>query len=136
MTGLQAHRVLASLPDARRIGRGWTRGKLLDLRDFPGLVPSRRPGDRVFGELWEVGDSKNALTALDKYEEFNPRDPDHSLYVRRNATVRLPTGASRAWVYVLRAPPADARVVEGGDWRTSRTLRNAAVAAEEFPSYR
>ncbi len=118
MRGQTAHRLLAALSGARRVGRGSIGARLLDLRRYPGAV--RDPGGvaRVHGELWEIESRPCVLASLDSYEAFDRRAPDASLFVRRRTIVRLARGgAVRAWAYFLRRVPASAPIVASGDWR-------------------
>src|SRR5215471_13553431 len=78
MRGMSANRRLAQLPGARRVGRAWIRGQLLDQVKYPGAV--RSPRSRVFGELWEIARQADVLRKLDEYEEFFPDQRRHSLF--------------------------------------------------------
>jgi gamma-glutamylcyclotransferase (GGCT)/AIG2-like uncharacterized protein YtfP len=125
MRGEPAHRVLASLPGARRLGRGSIAGRLVDLGEYPGALPVVRRGERVHGELWEVEGRRASLRALDAYEAHDPARPERSLFTRRRVSVRLPSGRVRAWAYLLAGDPRGAAEVPGGDWRAWRRARQA-----------
>jgi gamma-glutamylcyclotransferase (GGCT)/AIG2-like uncharacterized protein YtfP len=109
MRGMSANHKLAQLPEARRVGRGWIRGQLLDLERYPGVV--RSPKARVFGELWEVARQPDALRKLDEYEE---------LFERRRVQVHLGDRTLIAWAYFLAHRPQTAAVIQEGDWRAHR----------------
>jgi gamma-glutamylcyclotransferase (GGCT)/AIG2-like uncharacterized protein YtfP len=69
------------------------RGRLYDLGEYPGLVQG---DDRVKAELYKVKDLR-VFPLLDKYEEFDVRNQERSLFVRH--VVRLPKPQVDAWVY-------------------------------------
>jgi gamma-glutamylcyclotransferase (GGCT)/AIG2-like uncharacterized protein YtfP len=123
MRGQQAHRLLSERRGARRVGRGWIGGTLLDLGDYPGVLPETGGTGRVHGELWEMELCPGAWRPLDAYEECDRQEPASSLFARRRVRVHLPDGAVRAWVYFLTWRPAMARVVPSGDWRAGRRER-------------
>lgn len=84
-------------------------GVLLDLGEYPGLVP----GDgRVDAELYRVQDT-GVFERLDDYEGYEPGDTD-SLYIRRRMPLR--DRGEPAWVYVYNGDRETPRV-PGGDWR-------------------
>ena len=73
--------------------------------------------DRVWGEVFELLDPDDVLTALDEIEGYRPGDPDSSLYIRSLAPVHLPDGTSQpAWVYFYNAPLGKAPRIESGDY--------------------
>jgi gamma-glutamylcyclotransferase (GGCT)/AIG2-like uncharacterized protein YtfP len=75
------------------IGPCEIRGHLYDLGEYPGLVQG---DDRVKAELYKVKDAR-VFPLLDKYEDFDVRNPQHSLFVRH--VVRLVEPQLDAWVY-------------------------------------
>jgi gamma-glutamylcyclotransferase (GGCT)/AIG2-like uncharacterized protein YtfP len=54
-------------------GRGWIQGKLFDLGIYPAAVPAA--DGRVWGEVFEIGDTATVLAALDRIEGYRPADP-------------------------------------------------------------
>lgn len=79
------------LAGARIVGEGSVRGRLLDLGEFPGLVPDAAA--RVRGVLLDV--PEEALPALDAYEEC-----DAGLFARRRVRVALDDGGEAdCWAY-------------------------------------
>lgn len=102
---------------ARFLGQGIITGRLYDLGEYPGAVPSDLPGDEIQGELYELPDPDAHLQVLDEVEEFDPDHPETSLFVRRPAEVRLRTGEKiEAWVYFLPRKPRNARLIQSGDF--------------------
>lgn len=107
---------------ARFLGDGIISGRLYDLGEYPGAVPSKSPGDEIRGELYELLDPKAHLRILDEVEEFDPEHPEKSLFVRRPAEVRLKSGERvKAWVYFLPRKPRNARLIAGGDFAAAQS---------------
>ena len=98
-------------PRARR-QRAWTPGTIYDTGyGFPAFV--KRGRTRVKGEVLTVGD--DGFRSMDRLEGYP------SFYRRERIQVNL-VGGGRvlAWVYIMNRLPKDAKVIEGGDWRTYR----------------
>ena len=98
-------------PRARR-QRAWTPGTIYDTGyGFPAFVKAGRT--RIEGEVLTVDD--DAFRSMDRLEGYP------SFYRRERIQVNL-VGCGRvlAWVYIMNRLPKDAKVIEGGDWRTYR----------------
>ena len=109
----------------RYLGKGRVRGRLYDLGEFPGALPSSSPHDEIEGEAYELLDGEKQLRELDKVEEFYPDRPDDSLFVRRITDVRLHGGQHvKTWVYFLPKRPVKARTIAGGEYAEVRRSRN------------
>lgn len=131
MRGMSSNAKLAKLPGARRVGRGWIRGRLLDLEKYPGVV--RSPESRVFGELWEVARRPNVLRELDQYEGIFPEQRHHSLFERRRVRVHLGESTLTAWAYFLVKRPKAAAVIQEGDWRARVRRLKRSTSGLDFP---
>jgi gamma-glutamylcyclotransferase (GGCT)/AIG2-like uncharacterized protein YtfP len=112
MRGFDLHHYIAG---ATYIGEGSTRGKLIALGRYPGLID----GDAwVAGEIYKLGDIPADLEALDDLEDFDPGDPQRSTYLRVSRDVRSHDGSSlHAWVYLYNRDAAGIPAVTSGDWR-------------------
>lgn len=98
------------------LGYGRVRGRLLDLGAYPGLVPAVTREDWVRGELYELG-GRRALAGLDAYEDYDPRRPERSLFLRRETSVELDSGDTMtAWVYCYAGPLGRGRRIASGDY--------------------
>ena len=105
---------------AEFLGHGRVRGRLLDLGAYPGLVAAVAGTDWVRGELHAIPDER-ALARLDAYEDYDPRRPDRSLFLRQEARVELDFGeAVAAWVYVYAGTATRARRIASGDYLEGR----------------
>ena len=104
-----------------RMGAGSVRGKLYDFGDYPGAVVDPSSSTWVRGELVELPEDENLLDALDKYEEFDPTNPQHSLFVRTKVRIQLSDGGSvNAWMYVYNKHPGNAPTITGGRYSSSK----------------
>jgi gamma-glutamylcyclotransferase (GGCT)/AIG2-like uncharacterized protein YtfP len=101
---------------AKFLGRGRVRGRLLDLGDYPGLVRAVTRDDRVRGELYSIS-GRRTLAELDAYEDYDPRHPEQSLFLRRESRIELDSGeTTTAWVYLYAGPVARGRRIASGDY--------------------
>jgi gamma-glutamylcyclotransferase (GGCT)/AIG2-like uncharacterized protein YtfP len=106
----------ARLDDVLRpVGRGWIRAALFDLGLYPAAVPA--PDSRVWGEVHRMLDPEAVLSELDDIEGHSEREPDASLYNRREIPVAFETGGTDlAWVYFYNAPLGRAERIPSGDY--------------------
>jgi gamma-glutamylcyclotransferase (GGCT)/AIG2-like uncharacterized protein YtfP len=113
--------ILAANP--RRIVPARTPGRLVDLGDYPGLIPARRGGQWVFGEfaefqVAEIQKMDTLLARLDFIEEYLPGCEARSLYLRRSVPVELEDRTeSWAWAYFYNRPYDPRSMILSGDWR-------------------
>jgi gamma-glutamylcyclotransferase (GGCT)/AIG2-like uncharacterized protein YtfP len=91
-------------------------GTLFDLGDYPGVIIGDDQAGEVKGDILRLrGPTRTLFSWLDAYEGLSP-DGRSGEYERRVATARTQTRAFDCWIYVLRAPPRQARVIANGDW--------------------
>lgn len=122
MAGECRHPLLAA-GMIRSIAVAAVRGTLFNLGDYPGMVLGGET--TVAGELVEFLNLDGILGLLDAEE-----GPE---YLREVVEVNLPHGRNqRAWSYVLAAPPANALLIESGDWR-SRSASEPPTATLAAP---
>ena len=96
---------------------GFMRGKLYEVRDYPGAIVSSHAHDRVFGELYEILNRKRALTRLDDYEECSNTFPLPHEYSRKQLPIALPGGGSViAWVYLYNYDVSELQQIVSGDY--------------------
>jgi gamma-glutamylcyclotransferase (GGCT)/AIG2-like uncharacterized protein YtfP len=115
MTGFDRRRRAGIDHQLEFVGRGSIQAALFDLGLFPAAVPAT--DGFVRGEVYRMLQPTVVLAALDEIEGYRPDDPDHSLYVRDEATVTLDDGRSAtAWVYFYNAPLGQAPRILSGDY--------------------
>ena len=110
---------------ARFVGRGRINGKLYDLGKYPGAIfTDAGSGGYVKGELYKVRDPELATRILDRFEEFSPRRPHKSLFLRVVARVTLEDDRTEdAWVYVYNRPVDESKLIPSGDYREKLARR-------------
>lgn len=96
------------LRDATRLGNACTAPcyRLFSLGSYPVVCPLGR--QRIRGEVYRV--STAALRRLDRLEEYP------HFYQRR----RIATAFGKAWLYFRMQPPAGARSIASGNWKSVR----------------
>ncbi|HZA35671.1 MAG TPA: gamma-glutamylcyclotransferase family protein, partial [Vicinamibacterales bacterium] len=70
MTGFDRRRRTGIDPKMRFLARGWVQAALFDLGIYPAAVPAQDA--RVWGEVFELLDPDDVLTALDEIEGYRP----------------------------------------------------------------
>jgi gamma-glutamylcyclotransferase (GGCT)/AIG2-like uncharacterized protein YtfP len=98
------------------IGDATVPGRLYDFGDFSGAVIDVQSRDQIHGEIFQLPDpAAENLKALDAYEEFDPSNPQQSLFVRRTISAMLSDGRRlNCWIYVYNREPGAARQILGG----------------------
>lgn len=97
---------------------GFIRGRLYDLGPYPGLVPAPTRNEHVRGRLLTLKAPHRSLALLDDYEDYDPRCPNTSPYVRTRSRVALAAGGrTLAWVYWYQERLKGASRIADGDWR-------------------
>ena len=92
-------------------------GRLYRVADYPGAVPSDRPGEVVHGEVWRLACPERAFVRLDEYEACGPGFPEPAEYVRCVAEVTLAGGETvSAWLYLYNLPTEGLEVIGHGDY--------------------
>jgi gamma-glutamylcyclotransferase (GGCT)/AIG2-like uncharacterized protein YtfP len=89
---------------AERIGEGSCCGQLFQIKHYPGLIASSDVNDRVFGELFQLHETRNLLAKLDDYEGCGPSAPQPTLYIRVVRPITRPDRTVDAWTYLYNRP--------------------------------
>lgn len=115
-------------PSGFRVKPAEVVGRLVDLGEYPGLVPAN-PTEQdawVQGEFLAVAPDlwPSVLQTLDRIEGFRGFGLPGSLFRRALVDVHLggPRGVRRAWTYVLGDPAAAGHGIASGDWRWHRGI--------------
>ena len=91
------------------------RGRLYQVKHYPGLVLSDNADERVFGELYRLRAVEDLLREFDMYEACGEGFAEPTQYVRRMLSVTLADGTvSDAWTYIYNWPVADFVRIESG----------------------
>jgi gamma-glutamylcyclotransferase (GGCT)/AIG2-like uncharacterized protein YtfP len=74
---------------------------LYQVDDYPCVIESTNPNDKVSGELYKILDSDTLLPLLDEYEECTEKFPKPHEYIRKLLTITQSDHKQIiAWVYV------------------------------------
>jgi len=104
------------------VGMASAAGALWAIPDPLGWFPALVAGDgEVRGMVYEGGGDfgRADLARMDAYEDFDPADPQASLYLRRALAATVDGGApgtAEAYVWI-QSLPEGARAIPGGDFR-------------------
>ncbi len=102
------------------VGKGTVRGTLYDLGSYPGAVLEEGSTRRILGTVFRLPAGDDVLRRLDEYEEFDPRVPQASLFIRRLREAELDGGRMvPCWIYEYNGSTADAAIVENGTYSGS-----------------
>ena len=108
---------------ARLVGAGAIRARLYIIDDpdepgqnfYPGALPSGRPEDQVFGEVYRILNPDAVFPAFDRYEACSPDHPEPHEFILRRVTVRMEDGRDlEARSYLYSWDVADAQRIESG----------------------
>lgn len=93
-------------------------GALFDLGDYPGAVEGRDSESQVRGDVYRLRNPEKTLSALDRYEGFDPDDASGSEYRRARRKVKLDSGKQvQAWVYLYNQPTEGQPRIRSGNYR-------------------
>lgn len=104
-------------------------GRLYDLGDYPGMVRSADPAERVYGVLFRLKRAQRCLATLDRYEGFMPQRLAGSEFVRVRATALAFPGNRpvAAWAYLYNGSVRYRRVIARGCFEPGRRCKSKAA---------
>ena len=103
---------------AKLEGEGHIQAELYDLGQYPAVVLSENPVNRVKGEIYKISGSEKLLPVLDQYEGCNDNFPEPFQYLRRVVKVQGDDGTNvEAWVYLYNWDIARHTYIESGDYK-------------------
>ncbi len=118
----QKYRILARHADF--VGEGAFRGKLYDIGEYPGTIPSNRASDVVKGEVYALRNPNYALGRLDEYEGCGPDESYPTEFRREKKNIFLDNGEKvNAWVYIYNRPIKGLKAIPSGDYLKFRELK-------------
>jgi gamma-glutamylcyclotransferase (GGCT)/AIG2-like uncharacterized protein YtfP len=118
--GFRSHPIMQRL-HARFLGRGRVHGRLFDLGRYPGAVGSEDRAEFVSGEVYRLPRAEMAFRVLDRYEGFDPSEPESNEFVRKETIVTMDSGREiRAWIYWLLRTRASGRRIQSGNYPAHR----------------
>jgi gamma-glutamylcyclotransferase (GGCT)/AIG2-like uncharacterized protein YtfP len=97
------------------LGQASCRGRLYQVKHYPGLVLSTEVADVVFGELYRLRAVEDLLREFDMYEACGEGFAEPTQYVRQMLPVTLADGAGvEAWTYIYNWPVEHLARIESG----------------------
>ena len=119
MKGFARHHLLEAWAHPMTRQEARAPGVLFDSRKgHPCLVPAKKEGQIVRGELYRLRDNRQAFEMLDIVEDFRGYGSPRSEF--RRAIVGAETADGKhvpAWAYFYNRPTAKLDVIESGDWK-------------------
>jgi gamma-glutamylcyclotransferase (GGCT)/AIG2-like uncharacterized protein YtfP len=101
--------------NAEFLGEASCRGRLYQVKHYPGLILSDEAGEVVFGELYRLRAVDDLLREFDMYEACGEGFPEPTQYRRAMLPVMLADGATaQAWTYIYNWPVAELSRIESG----------------------
>jgi gamma-glutamylcyclotransferase (GGCT)/AIG2-like uncharacterized protein YtfP len=114
-TSSEMHHLLARY--AAFVSEGTYQGQLYRVDDYPGVVPSDDPAERVKGEVYALTEPETVLAKLDRYEECGPGFAEPGEYIRRREEILLSDNTTlHAWVYIYDRPTDNLERIPFGDF--------------------
>jgi gamma-glutamylcyclotransferase (GGCT)/AIG2-like uncharacterized protein YtfP len=86
----------------RPIGPAQVKGHLYNLGEYPVAVLDASPDEIIPGQVFELPEDQAVLASLDLYEEYDPCNPQRSLFLRVKSTVTLTDDGHtvESWLYI------------------------------------
>ena len=109
--------------NARFIDDAVWNGKLYQVEDYPGAVPSNNPIDKVYGELYTLNNPERILPALDKYEECSDKFPEPTLFKRIRGDVKTLSDKGKivkTWIYIYNLPIDNLEQIKSGNFTPAK----------------
>jgi gamma-glutamylcyclotransferase (GGCT)/AIG2-like uncharacterized protein YtfP len=104
-----------TVKELRYVGNGYVLGRLYDLGKYPGAILDAGRGGKIFGKIYELPSDPKLLNRLDAYEEFDPKRPAKSLFVRRQTSISRPNKKKvKGWVYEYNRNVGARRLIDNG----------------------
>ena len=92
-------------------------GKLYMIDGYPGVLPSDRPEDLVYGDLFRMNEPDYVLRKLDHYEGCGDSFNQPTEYTRARKTILRDDGqSSTAWIYLYTLPVKSLMEISSGDF--------------------
>jgi gamma-glutamylcyclotransferase (GGCT)/AIG2-like uncharacterized protein YtfP len=109
------HEIAGAVKKLKYVGQGFVLGHLCDLGKYPGAILDTDAGSKIFGKTYELLKDRDVLNRLDAYEEFDPRRPTKSLFVRTQASISRPNRKKlKGWVYEYNRNVDERPLIENG----------------------
>jgi gamma-glutamylcyclotransferase (GGCT)/AIG2-like uncharacterized protein YtfP len=103
---------------AEFVAGGWFQGCMYQISDYPGVVASYQPDNRVYGEVYRLNDAQAALAVLDDYEECGIQHRQPAEYQRVKTHILAMDGRvlEPVWIYLYQWPLVGKARIASGDF--------------------
>jgi len=103
----------------KELGEASIQGTMYDMGQYPAVLQTHPDSGKVYGRIYRLGNSESEalelLAKFDEYEDFDPRNPAESLFIRREVRASLLDGKEiECWAYFYNRSPGTARKIENG----------------------
>ena len=95
------------------VNSGFTRGSLMHISDYPGLVYNSK--SKVLGELYTCEDIAKTIEKFDQIEGFYDYQSSDSLFIRIVSKIEFQGNIALAWTYLFNG--LDGKEIPSGNWR-------------------
>ncbi|HVF10966.1 MAG TPA: gamma-glutamylcyclotransferase family protein [Abditibacteriaceae bacterium] len=112
----------------RPVAPARVRGRLYDLTFYPGAVVDAAADSYITGYVYALPEDPELLSFIDRYESFDPADPQYSLYLRQRHPALLSDGSEiECWIYVYNLATEGVPLIEGGDYAKFKSEANVSA---------
>jgi pyruvate carboxylase len=112
--GNELHKLIAR--NSELIGIANYQGKMYNIGEYPGIVPSNDTADQVKGELYKLTNPLRLVKILDEYEEFYPENEADSIFLRKSIQVEVDGKTIDANAYLYNRSVDGLSVITTGDF--------------------
>jgi gamma-glutamylcyclotransferase (GGCT)/AIG2-like uncharacterized protein YtfP len=102
---------------AEYCGEGFFQGRLYDIGEYPGAIPSSRSTDMIRGEVYLLRDVAKVFKILDEYEGCGPNASSPTEFRRETVMVSMEGGSNiSSWVYLYNHPIKGLKRISSGNY--------------------
>ena len=97
------------------LGKGFFRGKLFDLGEYPGAIYEPASDYKVYGNIFELKNITATLGKLDEYEEVGDKYGKPNEYRREIIDIFYNDSVIKCWVYLFNRDTKNyPQIISGG----------------------
>ena len=112
--GNELHKLITR--NSEFIGMATYQGKMYNIGEYPGIVPSEDSNSKVVGELYKLSNSVRLIRILDEYEEYYPENEAESVFVRNAITVTIDGTTYESYSYLYNRSTEGLAEITSGDF--------------------
>lgn len=102
--------------NAKLLGNGYMHGLLYNLGSYPGVIATNNCNNKVWGEIFEIENTKKVFDVIDDFEEAWPLVTNDPEYSRKMIDVYYKNITLPCWVYVYNWAVDDDKLIVGGEY--------------------